>query len=137
MAPTIGEGGDTLRMTCQKERNTVNLYYDCHTGTYIVGEPNDDVLVVDVSAWDESQWATFEAGSDRQRLDMLEPESPLVYDSTGPVPFPKTGRCQHCERPIVWTLAGWADPQAKGDDSVWRLACDAHDTFTAEHEPKA
>lgn len=26
------------------------------------------------------------------------------------------------------------DPEATGDDAVWRETCDSHDTFTAEHE---
>lgn len=30
---------------------------------------------------------------------------------------------------------GWIDPEATGDDSIWRETCDAHDTFVAEHEP--
>lgn len=34
------------------------------------------------------------------------------------------------------TADGWADPEATGDDELWRLSCDSHDTFTAEHEPK-
>lgn len=43
--------------------------------------------------------------------------------------------CQHCERPIVNVNGVWVDPEATGDDSVWRETCDQHDTFTAEHEP--
>lgn len=29
----------------------------------------------------------------------------------------------------------WIDPEATGDDAVWREVCGSHDTFTAEHEP--
>lgn len=43
--------------------------------------------------------------------------------------------CTHCGRSIVHTNEGWIDPQAKGDDSVWRETCDKNDSFTAEHEP--
>jgi hypothetical protein len=43
--------------------------------------------------------------------------------------------CRHCGRPIVQDKGAWVDPEAMGDDSVWREVCDAHDTFTAEHEP--
>lgn len=44
--------------------------------------------------------------------------------------------CKHCGRAIVKTPDGvWIDPQATGDDSVWRETCDEHDTMTAEHEP--
>lgn len=61
---------------------------------------------------------------------------PLVYDPTGPIPFPRhTGQCQHCDRTIVETDEGWADPEATGDDAIWRFVCENHDTITAEHEP--
>jgi hypothetical protein len=43
--------------------------------------------------------------------------------------------CQHCQRQIVPTEDGWADPLATGDDSVWRFSCDNNDTFTAQHAP--
>lgn len=45
--------------------------------------------------------------------------------------------CRWCDRPIILTSEGWVDPQASGDDEVWRWTCDSHDTFQAEHEPKA
>lgn len=45
--------------------------------------------------------------------------------------------CKHCQREIEWDhIDGWVDPEATGDDVIWRETCDAHDTFTAEHEPK-
>lgn len=44
--------------------------------------------------------------------------------------------CRHCSRPIVNENGRWVDPEATGDDSVWRETCDSHDTFTAEHEPQ-
>lgn len=43
--------------------------------------------------------------------------------------------CRHCGRTIRWAFGVWVDPEATGDDSVWRETCDAHDTFQAEHEP--
>lgn len=43
--------------------------------------------------------------------------------------------CRHCGREIVLEADRWVDPEATGDDSIWREVCDAHDTFTAEHEP--
>lgn len=48
---------------------------------------------------------------------------------------PETAECKHCGRTITKTEDGWVDEEATGDDSVWRETCDAHDTFTAEHEP--
>jgi hypothetical protein len=47
-----------------------------------------------------------------------------------------TADCRHCGRPIVNEGGRWVDPEATGDDSVWRETCDSHDTFTAEHEPE-
>lgn len=44
--------------------------------------------------------------------------------------------CRHCKRSIIWTNEdGWVDPEAGGDDIVWRETCDEHDTFEARHEP--
>lgn len=45
--------------------------------------------------------------------------------------------CKHCLRPIALEYGAWVDPEATGDDLVWRLMCDRHDTFVAEHEPAA
>jgi hypothetical protein len=47
--------------------------------------------------------------------------------------------CRHCGRRIVREGEGlyvWIDPEASGDDRVWRETCDSHDTFAAEHEPE-
>jgi hypothetical protein len=43
--------------------------------------------------------------------------------------------CKHCQRQIVETENGWADPLATGDDSVWRFSCDTNDSFSAQHAP--
>ena len=43
--------------------------------------------------------------------------------------------CLHCERPIKLDGGIWIDPEATGDDSIWREVCDANDTFDARHEP--
>lgn len=48
-----------------------------------------------------------------------------------------TTTCQHCDRAILNEDGLWIDPQATGDDSVWRETCDSHDTFAADHEPAA
>lgn len=45
--------------------------------------------------------------------------------------------CRHCERRIVLDTGLWIDPEATGDDSIWRETCDANDTtFWASHEPE-
>ena len=45
--------------------------------------------------------------------------------------------CRHCQRPIKQEGGAWVDPEATGDDSVWRETCDSnHSSFTAEHEPR-
>ena len=46
------------------------------------------------------------------------------------------GRCRHCERYITFDGGVWIDPEATGDDSMWRETCDANDTFDARHEPE-
>lgn len=43
--------------------------------------------------------------------------------------------CKHCGRDLVRECGQWADPQARGDDSVWRSVCDMNETFVADHEP--
>lgn len=43
--------------------------------------------------------------------------------------------CRHCDRRIIREDGGWIDPEATGDDVIWRETCDGHDTFYAEHEP--
>lgn len=43
--------------------------------------------------------------------------------------------CRYCQRSITLADDRWVDPEATGDDSVWRETCDAHHTFTAEHVP--
>lgn len=43
--------------------------------------------------------------------------------------------CRHCSRRIEKVEGLWIDPEATGDDSVWRETCDRHDTFEAQHEP--
>jgi hypothetical protein len=43
--------------------------------------------------------------------------------------------CRHCERRIILEDGRWVDPNATGDDAIWRECCDEHDTFEAEHEP--
>lgn len=44
-------------------------------------------------------------------------------------------QCRYCGRRIIEEGGRWIDPEATGDDAIWRETCDAHDTFTAEHEP--
>ena len=46
-------------------------------------------------------------------------------------------KCQHCNREVEQHNGQWIDPQATGDDAIWREVCDSHDTFTAEHQPMA
>ena len=46
------------------------------------------------------------------------------------------GQCHHCERYIKLDGGIWIDPEATGDDSMWREVCDEHDTFDAQHEPR-
>ena len=44
--------------------------------------------------------------------------------------------CRFCGREIMRDGEGvWIDPQATGDDEIWRETCDAHDTIMADHEP--
>lgn len=42
--------------------------------------------------------------------------------------------CIYCQRPVTLTDEGWADENATGDDSIWRLVCDENGSFPASHE---
>jgi hypothetical protein len=47
-----------------------------------------------------------------------------------------TTTCKHCQRDIQLIDGTWVDPQATGDDSLWRETCDAnHTDRAAQHEP--
>lgn len=49
-----------------------------------------------------------------------------------------THTCIHCERPVLQVNGGWVDPEATGDDVIWRETCDANDTErAAPHEVKS
>jgi hypothetical protein len=43
--------------------------------------------------------------------------------------------CCNCQRRIVNVDGAWIDPEATGDDSVWRETCDRSEAFTGEHVP--
>jgi hypothetical protein len=49
----------------------------------------------------------------------------------------ETQDCRRCGRRIVFEQGRWIDPEATGDDAMWRETCDENrDTVTAEHEPE-
>jgi hypothetical protein len=47
---------------------------------------------------------------------------------------PESGTCGHCGRGVVNVGGKWIDPEATGDDAVWRETCDGNDTFEANRE---
>lgn len=49
----------------------------------------------------------------------------------------ETRPCIYCDRELIEDEGIWVDPEASGDDEMWRETCDMHDTFAAEHEPAA
>jgi hypothetical protein len=58
--------------------------------------------------------------------EVVEMSAPLTGES---------GECVHCERTVYLDTDGrWVDPEATGDDSIWREVCDQHDAFYAPHE---
>lgn len=68
----------------------------------------------------------------RLAADILE--TPGVYVVTSVEVLPEDV-CRHCERSLEETAGGmWVDPEATGDDSVWRETCDQNDTREAYHE---
>ena len=48
----------------------------------------------------------------------------------------ETATCRHCGREVDLVDGRWIDPEATGDDSVWRETCDEnHEDRIAAHEP--
>ena len=41
--------------------------------------------------------------------------------------------CVYCQRSVVMTDEGWADPEATGDDSIWEYVCDENEDFPCNH----
>lgn len=89
------------------------------------------------------RWAT-EAEMDRADTIVV----PRTADSEGhpytqgeadlavPVTVPLT--CLHCGREVVLVDDRWVDPEATGDDAIWRETCDENDTErAAPHEVEA
>lgn len=57
--------------------------------------------------------------------------------TTGDPKYGTLALCRHCGRRIIFTAHdGWIDPEASGDDVIWREGCDQHDTFEMRHEPE-
>jgi hypothetical protein len=58
-------------------------------------------------------------------FDALEPRKESIMTT-----------CRFCGRDIVDDGRAWVDPEATGDDSIWRETCDSsHETREAYHEP--
>ncbi len=75
---------------------------------------------------------------DEQRADWHESivrQASVVTGSLFPPEKKPRAQCRHCERDIELDSDGWIDPEATGDDSIWRETCDANETFDAKHEP--
>lgn len=64
------------------------------------------------------------------------PDPAFAQWLSGVTPETFTNVCRHCGRGIVQVNGQWINPDATGDDSVWRETCEDHDTFIAEHEPE-
>jgi hypothetical protein len=46
--------------------------------------------------------------------------------------------CKHCQRTIELVDGTWVDPNATGDDSIWRETCDGNDEDrSATHKPSS
>ncbi len=50
----------------------------------------------------------------------------------------ESATCKHCERHIIRYSRehSWIDPEATGDDSIWRESCGDSQAAYPEHEPK-
>jgi hypothetical protein len=91
-----------------------------HPSTYLLGQLNEPGISWDdafnLRAWD---------------YDPTNPQEHIVVTEADLA----TATCKHCGRTITRENGAWVDPEATGDDAMWRETCDLDDTFTAEHEP--
>jgi hypothetical protein len=70
-------------------------------------------------------------------LNKADPARPFVNALPGEPDPSVQSTCRHCHRTIVYKGGGrWVDPEARGDDIIWRETCESNETFTAEHEPE-
>lgn len=45
--------------------------------------------------------------------------------------------CQHCQRRIIEREGEWLDPNASGDDRIWRYVCDGNiEEIYPYHQPE-
>lgn len=82
----------------------------------------------------------------RPYCDACKPMGVTIYDAPSGEWYPlgteenltmtteQRTTCRHCNREVVSVDGRWIDPEANGDDRIWRETCDSHDTFQAEHE---
>jgi hypothetical protein len=90
----------------------------------------DGVLGISDMEREEASWETEGITFDsREYVIWSEPDKTQVRSDEG------SAQCRHCKRDIKLDGDIWIDPEATGDDSIWREVCDAHDTFIADHEP--
>lgn len=73
---------------------------------------------------------------DRIRVDLFVVVERAVFAGLEAYAAESSATCKHCGRSIILDGDRWVDPEATGDDSVWRETCDGHDTLEAEHEPE-
>lgn len=77
-----------------------------------------------------------DAGGDRMREDLADVTPDMVSEwehLEDPATIPR--ECVHCGRTVTREDGSWIDPEATGDDVVWREVCDGNDTErAAPHE---
>lgn len=94
-------------------------------GQWAGGDPDVDPQWIPVCAGHDERWA-----ADPDTGQVMPPQYRLPRFALSP-----RETCKHCGRAIEQINGRWIDPEAMGDDSIWRETCDGHDTFQAEHEP--
>lgn len=95
------------------------------------------ILGADGEAEDRGIYASTGSTVDRIVSDLFVVVERAVFAGLEAYAAESSATCKHCGRSIILDGDRWVDPEATGDDSVWRETCDGHDTFEAEHEPEA
>lgn len=95
------------------------------------------ILWAALSADDEGAdlYGRGDSTSARISLDLFVVVERAVFAGLEAFARENASTCRHCGRSIILDGDRWVDPEATGDDEVWRETCEDHDTFEAEHEP--
>jgi hypothetical protein len=121
----LSEARDALALAFQNSDDAAALDAAGHLLTAL-DAPHPDSVKLDS---DDINAVRFARDEWRRRAEQAERSLDEAEARRG-----TTATCKHCGRSITRENGAWVDPEATGDDVMWRENCDLDDTV-AEHEP--